>query len=199
MSALQDVARLIVMPVSIVTAGAWVLRSAINHVLARDVGRFKDQLAAAAKERETRFTILQTRRAEVIETLYGKLFVFMAATENFVAPIGYSSDPTKEEQLKTVAEAQRDFRAYYMRNRIYFSETICEGIDNLFKTIVPKLTTFGFTLALADKHPEHGKDKLDAWNEAWNSMQERVPPIMQAIEADFRELLGVEAAGRATP
>jgi len=35
-------------------------------------------------------------------------------------------------------------------------------------------------------------EKMDeAWTEAWNTMKDKVPPLVAAVEAEFRSLLGV--------
>lgn len=198
MNYFDEIAKVLVVPVVGITAAAWLIRSIIIHVLAKDIGRFKDQLAMSAKERETRFNILQSKRAEVIEQLYGKLIDFMAAVERCVSPLGYKNDPPKEEQLKAVGEAQGAFLMYYMRNRIYFSEPICDGIDSLFNALVPKVRKFGLWLAFQKRYPDQMGNQPDAWDEAWKAMQDQVPPIMRSIERDFRDLLGVEGP-RAAP
>ena len=45
-------------------------------------------------------------------------------------------------------------------------------------------------------HSENGGDRAyekmdEAWTEAWNTMKDKVPPLLAAVEAEFRSLLGV--------
>jgi hypothetical protein len=169
----------------------WLIRSLFNKYIEKDLSRFKDGLARESKERETKFAILQTRRAEVVETLYHNLINYLASVEKLLNPMGYEGDPDKKVQLDNVGKAQADFGQFYLQNKIFFSHNVCEGIDSLFHTLRPSVSKFGLALAMSEKHPELHHDKFKAWDEGWAHMQEIVPPILGAIELDFRELLGV--------
>lgn len=192
MDTLREIAEIVLTPLAIVAAIAWVLRSAITHYLSRDIDRFKDKLAIAAKERELVFTVLQPKRAEVIGELYERIIDFMAAAERCVSPMGYESDPPKKVQLQEVSKTEAELFRYFLKHRIYLSKSVCEGVEVLRKTLMPDVRRFGIRLAFEERYPNLESGSTEAWDKAWDTLQEQVPPIMETIEAEFRELLGVE-------
>lgn len=176
---------------------AFLLRGLFNHILSRDLDKFKMELQAShdkeierfradlravAFERETRFARLHERRAEVVAELYRRLVnvesAYTSLTEDAVYESGHpaTSYPTQESQ-KATSEVTYDFFKYFTENRIYFDEALCKNIDEL----IEKLDAIWETRIHEFDYPK-----------AWQITKDDIPPIRKKIEKRFREMLGVK-------
>lgn len=190
-----------------IAAMAWLARSLISHFLAKDVESFKLRLQSestfeverlrhslrlVASEHEKQVQLLHERRAEVIAELYAKLKEFVGAATSFAALIEWQGEPTKEEKAVALGSKAFEFRRYFEMKRIFFSNDVCSKVDAVFEEI--HSTSIKYRIWLAHSKDGGGSvyEQLDAaWNEAWASMKDKVPPLVAAVEAEFRSLLGV--------
>ncbi len=187
-------------------AVGWLVRSVIVHLLSKDIESFKEQLRAqsavqlerlrhelrlVAAEHEKRTQLLQERRAQTIAELYSKLMHFLAAAESFASFMEWSGEPSKREKAKLLDGRAGEFHEYFLCNRIYFSEDVCEKVETLFREVQGSSVRFSVWLAQGEKGEAVATQVNEAWEEAWKAMKDKVPPLLKAIEAEFRELLGV--------
>lgn len=194
----------------VLAAAAWLVRSLVAHFLSKDVELFKQQLQArstvelerlrhdlrlVAAEHEKRVHLLQERRAQTIADLYAKLIDFLGAAESFASLAEWSGEQSKEEKAKILAERAGEFRGYFLRKRIYFSEEICHKVEALFQEVHGSSLRFRVWLAQAEKGASVTQQMHEAWDEAWKVMKDRVPPLVAAVDAEFRALLGVGPKG----
>jgi len=195
----------------VLAAVAWVVRSLVVHLLSKDIESFKEQLQAqsavqlerlrhelrlVAAEHEKRTHLLQERRAQTIAELYARLVNFLAAAESFASLMEWSGEPSKEEKAILLAQRAGEFREYFLCNRIYFSENVCQKFETLFREVHGSSLRFRIWLAQDEKGAAVATQMHKAWEEAWKVMKDKVPPLVTAIEAEFRELLGVVAGAR---
>lgn len=190
----------------LVGAVAWLTRSIIIHFLSKDVETFKQQLThqssleiervkhdlrLIAVEHEQRTALLHERRADVIAKLYQLLVEFLDAAESFAAVVEYSGESSKPEKAKTFNKKAFDFHQFFRANRIYFSEATCAAVDELFREVGSSISGFQLWLGISQTQ-ERAMEKMDqAWSNAWDSIQKKVPPLLMIVQNEFRGILGV--------
>ena len=191
----------------IVGAAAWVVRSLVGHFLSKDVESFKQRLQSEstielerlrhslhliASAHEKQIHLLQERRAEVIADLYSRLMEFLDAAESFASLAEWKGEPTKEEKAMSLADKAYEFRHYFQTKRIFLSESVCIKIDAVFHEVDAASMKYSLWLTRSKSGGNRASQKMDeAWTEAWNTMKDRVPPLVNAVEIEFRNLLGV--------
>lgn len=190
----------------LIGAIAWVIRSALSHGLSRDLEahkarlqsestleleRLRHELRLLESENVKRSQLLVEKRAELIAELYSKLVDFLGAAESFASPAEWSGEPSKKEKAAALGEKAAAFMDFFQRHRIYFGESICEGLNNLFHTVHGPAIRYRVWLRMVEDGNSPGGKLMDSWDEAWNAIQRDVPPLMKTIETEFRRLLGV--------
>ena len=190
-----------------IAAVAWLVRSLIGHFLSKDIESFKERLQSEsaaelerlrhslrliASEHEKQIHLLHERRAEVIAELYAKLKAFVAAAASFASLVEWKGEPTKEEKAATLADKAYEFHHYFQSKRIFFSEGVCAKVDSVFGEVHSSSVKYRVWLARSKDGGGRAYEKMDeAWTEAWNTMKDKVPPLVAAVETEFRDLLGV--------
>ena len=192
---------------SVLLAGVtWLLRAALKHSADRDLVQFKSRLETTATteierlrselrvfeaERSKQSALLQEKRANLIDELYKKLIDYLAAAESFSSIVEWSGEPTKEEKAKVLSEKTGEFFNFFVRHRIYFSAALCEKIKHLYDTVRMPTTSYNVWRQAVKNHDSSGGKFFEAWETAAKTIQSDVPPLMLAIEDEFRSLLGV--------
>lgn len=190
----------------VLSAVAWLTRSIILHFLSKDFETFKQQLThqsalelenlrhslrLVATEREKQIGLLQEKRAAAIVEIYARLVAFIAAAESFAAIVEFGGEPSKPDKAKTLNEKGWEFRDYFLKHRIYFSQPICEKVDQLFNSVMTKSGRFQMWHAMSEKHERLEGKMHEAWDAAAATIKEKAPPLLAEIEREFRTLLGV--------
>jgi hypothetical protein len=191
---------------ALLAAAAWLIRAVLKHGLSRDLEEFRSHLQSTAalqteqlrhelrlvaSDVEKRSSLLNEKRAQVIAELYRKLADFLSSAQSFAALAEWGGEPSKEDKAKVLGEKAADFFTYYQHHRIYFSEELCERLRSLFDTVHGPALKFRMWMNYKEKGGNAALRHDEAWNEAWDVLQRDVPPILNAIEREFRVLLGV--------
>ncbi|SRR5258706_6690590 len=203
MATIYDVLTFVGGSAVLLAAAAWLIRAALGHAMNRDLEQFKaglqttatlqseqlrHELRLIATDVEKRSVLLNEKRAQVIAELYKKLVDFLSAAQSFAALTEWGGEPSKEEKAVTLGDKASEFFTYYQYHRIYFSEELGDQLKTLFETVHgPALMLrvwMNYKDRAADKH-------FEAWTKASDTIQKDVPPILSAIEREFRVLLGV--------
>jgi len=150
--------------------------------------QFKHDLELSKKN------LLATKRIDVLSDLYQKISLTLFLYREMTARVKFSnsSESFEEREVKEVndsANAFNEFSKFFDLNRIYFSSKICEEIDKLRKTLFEILDKHSLTLKLQIKDP---KLKAQERKEAYDMLTKDLPPILEIIEKEFREIIGVE-------
>lgn len=188
-------------------AVAWLIRTGLKHSMDRDLLEFKSRLETAANvgierlrselrvsetERGKQSTLLLERRAGLIDELYKKLIDYLAAAESFSSIVEWAGEPSKEEKAKTLSDQANAFFGFFIRHRIYFSSALCDRIRHLHETVREPMTRLQVWQHAVRDGDLSGGEFHDAWEKAAKTIQKDVPPLMTAIEEEFRSLLGVK-------
>jgi hypothetical protein len=160
----------------------------------RQMESFKNELRRASFEHETRFAKAHEKRAEVIAELYRRLVEATSAFGSFASPFGFSSDPSKEEQAKTAGAAYQELSEYFRPNRLFIEEDLCTKIEEMLQNLREVFHLMGSEAKVAQGQRPPPKEE-SYWDKAEDIMRKNVPPILKALEKEFREIIGIPVGG----
>jgi hypothetical protein len=99
-------------------------------------------------------------------------------------------DQPKDELRKKAGALLYEFMRKYKKNRIYFSDSLCGKLQGFVDLIYEKFMPY--SIALTSKlEGERLKNFTETWVLANKAFQTEIPQARQAIENEFRGLLGV--------
>ena len=143
----------------------------------------------------TKASKLHDRRLEIISELYKKLVLLNQAMQTMTALWKLASedkkadDAAENERIKNAGDKYSEFYSYYLENKVFFSIEICELLDSLRNGYYDSYwdytakQRFGFT----DFELNYENAK-----KASENVQEKIPPILNQLESEFRKMIGVE-------
>lgn len=169
----------------------------IKSDLQAKIEKLRTQLGKADFEHRTRFSRFHERRIEVICSLYSKLVEDHLACLNITSPFR-SDEPSVLERLKAAFDkAFSDFRRAYELSLLFLDRPVRDVIgafnDKVIKAVVDVTT---YNVSHLGDDPQARADKTRLWVRASEIAREDIPPIRDAIEGQFRRLLGVEQPDR---
>lgn len=188
-------------------AVAWLIRSLIIHRLNKDITDFKTNLQHESKiefqkvshylrlsglEYEHRVALLHEKRAEVIAELYRLLIEFIVAAESYTSIAEFSNEPGKNEKETLLNNSVYEFGRYYIINRIYFSKLICNSVDELLTKALGPIQKYSYWRKQEGKGYVGALKANDSWGEASKIITREIPPLLDKIGNEFRNLLGVD-------
>jgi hypothetical protein len=152
-----------------------------------------ERIRSDYKKEEHRYQLtsagLLKKRAEVIEQLY-KMIVDIEEAFQLVVDFAEWKDRPKDQLRKEAGALLYEFMREYKKNRIYFSDELCEEMQGFEKLIFKKSMPYSIALTTAMKG-EESNDFTKTWVEANEAFRTEIPQTRQAIENEFRGLLGV--------
>lgn len=183
---------------SFLLSGLWLVllaflgRSLLANLLAKDLEKFKGQIAAQNSERQVVISRLHEKRAEAILKIYLGLLEYHAKCRSFVWQAEHVEEAEREVLLNEITEAANGFRGIFQENHLYLTPTLCEKIENLFKKA--QLPAHQFIFALGSYI--HAKTITEeqystAWKNAFETFADHLPLLLKELEQEFRRLLGV--------
>lgn len=182
----QQLIGVIVAPTVVVGAIAWLMRGMLSRGFARDLENHKSELARADFEHRERFSLVHQRRADVIATLYGKIAKTRSVAADLVGILQHGGQSLMEKKRKT-ADVYNDMTGYFYENRIFFPYETSDKIEALVAAIHHSLIDFDTAQMGND---DYAHDPSGLWVQAFKRLRDDVPPILEELEREFRELLG---------
>lgn len=192
---------------AILLAAAWMLRTALNSWLTKDVKRFELNLQAAsdreieslkhsfaliAKEHEVRFSKMHQRRAEVIEELYKKLTLLNLHGEQFSLTSENNRTDYQAERFTQMQEEFREVFLYAEQHRIFLPEKVCALVDKHLVQL--RKTVWAAAIFGRIEYPnEHTTQQSNqAFTKVYKDFETDIPAARSLLEAEFRGMLGAE-------
>jgi hypothetical protein len=145
--------------------------------------KFQSDLQRQLYEYQTKFSSLHTQQAEVLHQLYGKLDETKEILGYLVHPV-QTHDLT--EHAKLSRETYNDLAKFYVHNSLFLDEETDAKVDMVLKKM--KAVIFNWEHAQNPDLPP-SKQKLDLWNEAWQSIDKEVPVLLADLKRQFRQKL----------
>ena len=159
---------------------AFLGRSLVSNFLSKDLERFK-----------IRFSKLHEKRAEVLAELYKLLVAAVWATDSFATPLELAGEPDKKVKFQEAMKAITEYFRFFDQHRIYLPAALCASLEDFAKKLRVPTINMGVFLRIDYPSDRTSNEKAEAWIAAWNSVQQDVPKLRAALEAEFRDLLGV--------
>lgn len=145
------------------------------------------------KKEESRYQLqvigLLTKRADIIEQLYQRIVDIEEAYNRVVDFAEWPDEPSKDELRKKAGAHLFSFLREYKKNRIYFSEDLCKKLQGFVDLIYSRFMPYSIALT-AKIEGENLKNYTDTWVKANDAFKIEIPLARQAIEDEFRVLLG---------
>ncbi|MBI5195283.1 MAG: hypothetical protein HZA10_03055 [Nitrospirae bacterium] len=170
------------------TAVAWLARSLIKNFIDRDLEKFKLNLEKMAFEHQIRFSKLHEIRAQIIAELYGRLYEFHWAVCAFLRDFHKENKNDKTHRVQEIDKKSYEFKDYFDKHRIYFTENICSKVDEL----VDALYSAYVPLEVTDSDDDN---LIKVWGKCADTVRKQYPAIRSSLESDFRKILGVIEQG----
>jgi hypothetical protein len=169
---------------------ACLARSLIKHFFERDLVSFKLNLEKVAFEHQIRFSKLHEIRAQVIADLYSRLFDFHWAVCAFLRD--FHKADYDAQRVQYVDDRSYEFKDFFDKHRIYFTENICSKIDDLVNALYSAYVPLE---GIAPDTDRNDKRLRQDWIKCAKIVQEKYPAIRESLESDFRKILGVTKIG----
>jgi len=190
----------------IVSAFTFLTKSVINHLLTRDVEKFKARLQAdagieieklknslqmVAVEHQVRFSKLHEKRAEVIADLYTRLVDAERTGDHFVK-VGVWDDDKRREAYATTEQSLVDLYFFVEKNRIYLPESVCDLLTNFVLAVRSNAISMHFYAHIEPTTINQTliEERAKVLKQVLESVQGQIPAARKALESEFRTILG---------
>jgi hypothetical protein len=185
---------------------AGLARSLLGQVFAKDLEKFKSDLAAASAASTTRLTHelklvaqehqvlvskLHEKRALVVAEVYGLLVEAQWACHDFASPMEFTGEPSKKEKYLTAMNKAADFYRYFDKNRIYLPADVCMQLEEFIRGMRSKVIGFGIFARIDDDQlvGRMLEQKQEAWIKASEYFQTEAPKARVALEVALRSIV----------
>ena len=197
----------------IISAITYLAKRIVEQLLSRDLEKFKSNLQSENEKARIQFEKeiesykadlnlayskqiqLYSRKSEIIEELYHKLvdlnFMMLDLTALFRNITGKDELAINAEEVERVnkaAEAGNVFFKFYAINKIYFEKDTCLLIENLQKQFRQSYSEYLFVQQFG---APQGEMNYRMAIQASDRVKEDLPKLMEKIEDDFRNTIGV--------
>jgi len=154
------------------------------------VEQLKADLQIAAFEHQVRFSRLHEDVARTVSETYSRLYNWAVAVERYVSVFERASGPSKKERRTAVADAMKDFADYFRPRKLYLPKQLANRIKAFEEKLFGLATEFmiGVEQGGDDRYPDR-----DTWAKVDKAMHEEARPLFEALEDEFRRLLGVRS------
>jgi hypothetical protein len=132
-------------------AAAWLARSLVQHLLSKEIERFKADLQAQhqialeraksdfqrlLREHEIRFSHLHAKRAEIVAELYQHIVETNSAAEECLDAFKESPNKRRFDLAKEATSRGDDLAEFIIRNKIYFSERLAGCLEEVYSCLL---------------------------------------------------------------
>ena len=193
---------------------AFLIRSFFSHQLLKDIERFKAELQQKSQleieqfksaleltafEHQTRFIKLHEKRADIIGEMYGKIVDLYETASIFVRSFQSVNTTRKQEFRKELWHSADEFKSYFNKHRIYFNEDVCKVIESLNDKLSEACSALAFISQEGAAVEISNENLFKLWDKGMTVLEKDAPNIKNALESEFRELLGVVQPPKISP
>jgi len=176
-------------------AVAWLSKILVSQQLARDLEKFKRELAIEASRDRIRFGKLHERRAEVIEEVYKRLHYICG-----ILRLQDTNSPDAKATADNLNERVIDVGYYFGQHGLYFSDEVKQKFTRIFVEGLPtSLLALRGIAELSRLDPilkekfgdEHGLDFKEPFLKRLKEEMPLLQQLMHDLETEFQSILGV--------
>jgi hypothetical protein len=188
---------------------AWLGRSLMSQVLARELEEFKSRLsreaavsiertkhqfALRAHEYQITFSKLHEKRLQVVAELYEKLIVSTNAALEFAGQdVEGGSDEWKSRYGAVIAAVAR-LRDSAQAAKIYLPAVLADEVGRYAGRLHAEVLGLAVNTKLPESTlpPQGQGTRQEHWQHANRFFHDRLPVALQALEDEFHKLVGAE-------
>ena len=177
---------LTVTPSAVIAAVAYIVRKLFDRGLQRDLEKYKSDLELQRFEHQSKVSLINEKRAEVIGILYGRI----AKARRLMAQLTHifqEGGQSLVEKKKQTADACNKADNYFNEHRIYLNQNTSEKLDLVFEKIKSAFISFD----IAQPGEEYKPDQTGLWRESSKEIRKELSPLLEDLEREFRDLLGM--------
>lgn len=182
----QQLITLILAPTIVVGAITYLLKSVVNQGFRKDLERFKSDIERESHEKREKFSLIHQKRAEIIAGLYSRFARTRGLVGDLVG-IFQSGGQSLIEKKQKVAGSYNDAASYFYENRLFLPKETAVKAEVLLDELRTALIEFD-TAQLGND--EYKPDNSGLWVQSYKRVKENIPPILEELESEFKELLG---------
>lgn len=153
------------------------------------LAKYHSQLEQLNYQYQVKLSGLHAKRLEILETLYEKMVSLQKTMANHIRNWKEDTgDDYQDEEEKTRSEAAKSFDSFstfFLGKRLYFSEDLCEKIDELIKAYYDAFTQY------EGASREQSEATSKEAREAQKRVATEIPVVLNEISNQFRQMLGV--------
>jgi len=156
----------------------------------------KKNLEKIAYEQNTRFQYLHSERAEVIKKLYNLLVDLDGSLHSALRTFQAVGELSLVDKVNIIGDNYNSFREYYLPNKIYFDNDLCQIIEGIIETakgVFFDITTYEVdTSGLNERY--HGsilRERHEFWEKARKIHEYEISSLKVKLEEEFRKILGI--------
>jgi hypothetical protein len=179
---------------ALLLALGFLARSLVSSALEKDVEKFKATLQLAAVEHQVRFSRLHDKRAKVLAELYRLLVAAYWSASEFTSPLQWA-DADRRAQYAAALNATAAYFRFFDQHRIWLPRELCQPLERFAKELRTPTLRLGAYLQFERLNERTAQEQLEAWDKCWQAVSDEIPKLREAIEDEFRNLLGATSAG----
>lgn len=181
-------------------SGLWLLaiaflgKSLISNWIAKDIELYRGQISAQNAEKQLIVSRVNEKRAKAILRIHQAVLDYADTAKSFVWKAQHVTEDERKLLLDDLGKSATQFRRIYSQNHLYLTKSTCKEIQELFREIQIPAHKFIFAIG-AYLHAENMSEEEFAkeWDTAFTSFADKLPPLLEELENQFRKLLGVES------
>ena len=169
----------------------------IQLSLDKNLENYKSKLEVLKLEFQVQLSQLYTKRYEIIAELYKHLSELNASLLDMTSsihPIIADAEKEEKERIDRANNAFYHFSTHYIPNKIFFPKAISDKLDHIQKFHWSKSWDYQYIRneVLRKNIPhETWKEFFGKSIELSQKVREEIPVLLEEIETEFRQLLGV--------
>lgn len=162
----------------------------------KEVKKYESELKTLAD----RLSSLHNERFKIIKEAYQKLVMLDSEMRKMTAsfiPIIEDAKKEEEERIQNAQKAFADYNNFVLFNKIYFSPKTAELLESIIKEYKAAQWDFFEPKRLQSftggrPSPEGYREAIEKVTKASGKVQNDIPQIIALVEAEFRQIIGVE-------
>lgn len=171
----------------------------IRHESERELEHIRAELQIDAERRSIQYSKIFTEIAETVAGTYERLVTAKDAVASYVSLIEWNGEPSKGEKRKVAGKALQDFIDYFKIKKIYLPNETAQKVEEFTGGLRDITIDFmhGVERGRDERRLKLGED-VDTWQKAHEYMTKEVPSVLNALEEEFRSILGVSQSSKNT-
>lgn len=152
------------------------------------IEQLRSELQLRVTEHQVRFQNLHEKRGVIIAELYGLVVDATTLTQRFITQMG---EQDRQKAYIETRESIIGLDQFFNRNRIYIPENVCTLVENLIAALQKPVVNVWVYTGIEYPNAQTLAERKEAFKSAYESLRNDIPGVRQALEDEFRNVLGV--------